>query len=293
MRTEGDQRLSGSFGKKFDLGGGELGIVLSGSWSQQEATSFRPRVDRDVVVPTTPTVRTATGGAGPAFPFLGIQFLNQELENFEYETVNFAGSLEYAPNDNLTFYFDTIYNDQQRRQDSSRVQASGVTGDGNILLRNNVPTQFETVNFGSLGGTNLGSIQAALVGTIVPNAALDADDPNLRFSSDVGARLTTSELYRLGTKFEFGRISGVVEGSRSISNSRNPDLSTTLNFVNPNVPLVSTANDNRVPFAYDLSGGALTFGIDSSSAIAPTSAQLLNPANVDRKSTRLNSSHVD
>ena len=273
-------RLSGSFGKKFDLGGGELGIVLSGSWSQQEATSFRPRVDRDVVVPTTPTVRTATGGAGPAFPFLGIQFLNQELENFEYETVNFAGSLEYAPNDNLTFYFDTIYNDQQRRQDSSRVQASGVTGDGNILLRNNVPTQFETVNFGSLGGTNLGSIQAALVGTIVPNAALDADDPNLRFSSDVGARLTTSELYRLGTKFEFGRISGVVEGSRSISNSRNPDLSTTLNFVNPNVPLVSTANDNRVPFAYDLSGGALTFGIDSSSAIAPTSAQLLNPANV-------------
>lgn len=273
-------RLSGSFGKKFDLGGGEFGIVMSGSWSQQEATSFRPRVDRDVLVPTTPTVRTATGGAGPAFPFLGIQFLNQELENFEYETINFAGSLEYAPNDNLTFYFDGIYNDQQRRQDSSRVQASGVTGDGNILLRNNVPTEFETVNFGSLGGQNLGSIQASLVGTIVPNLALDADDPNLRFSSDVGARLTTSELYRLGTKFEFGRISGVVEASRSISNSRNPDLSTTLNFVNPSVPLVGTANDNRVPFAYDLSGGRLTFGLDSTSAIVPTTAQLLNPANV-------------
>ncbi len=61
-------RLSGSFGKKFDLGGGEFGIVLSGSWSKQEATSFRPRVDRDVVVPTTPTVRTATGGAGRLSP---------------------------------------------------------------------------------------------------------------------------------------------------------------------------------------------------------------------------------
>lgn len=273
-------RLSGSVGRRFDVGGGELGFVLSASWSQQEATSFRPRVDRDVLVPTTPTVRTATGGAGPGFPFLGIQFLNQELENFEYETFNIAGSVEYAPSDNLTFYLDTIVNDQERRQDSSRVQASGVTGDGNILLRNNVPTSFETVKFGSLGGRDLGSIQASLVGTIVPNAALDADDPNLRFSSDVGARLTTSELYRLGARFESGRLSAVVEGARSVSNSRSPDLSTTLNFINPNVPLVGTANDNRVPFAYDLTGGALTFGIDPSSSIAPTSAQLLDPANV-------------
>jgi iron complex outermembrane recepter protein len=273
-------RLSGSAGKKFDLGSGELGIVLSGSWSQQEATSFRPRVDRDVLVPTTPTVLTATGGAGPNFPFLGIQFLNQELENFEYETVNLAGSLEYAPSDKLTFYFDTIFNDQERRQDSSRVQASGVTGDGNILLRNNVPSSFETVKFGSLGGRDLGTIQAALKGTIVPNAALDGDDPNLRFSSDVGARLTTSELYRLGVRFEIGRLSAAIEGARSISNTRSPDLSTTLNFVNPGVPLVGTANDNRVPFAYDLTGGALAFGIDSTSSIAPTSAQLLNPANV-------------
>ncbi len=271
-------RLSGSFGKKFAVGDGEFGIVLSGSWSQQEATSFRPRVDRDVVVLANTAV-TATGQPGPNFPFLGIQFLNQELENFEYETFNLAGSLEYAPNDNLTFYFDGIYNDQERRQDSSRVQASGVTGNGNILLRNNVPTSFETVNFGSLGGQDLGSIQASLTGSIAPNLALDGDDPNLRFSSDVGARLTKSEVYRLGTKFEFGSISGVVEVSRSSSKSSNPDLSTTLNFINPRTPLVGTANDNAVPFIYDLSGGALAFGVDFDSPLAPTTAELLNPAN--------------
>lgn len=272
-------RISGSFGNRWDLGGGEFGIVVSGSYAEQEATSFRPRVDRDVLVPAGAS-RTASGAPGPSFGFLGIQFLNQELENFEYETINFAGSIEYAPSDNVKFFFDAIYNDQQRAQDSSRVQASGVNGNADIILRNNVPDSFETVDFGSLGGVDLGSIEAALTGKIVPNAALDADDPNLRFSSDVGARLTTSEIYRLGSEFELGRLAVRVEGSKSSSNSRNPDLSTTLNFINPSVPLVGTFNDNRVPFAYDLTGGALTFGIDSSSAIAPTPAQLLDPANV-------------
>lgn len=268
-------RLSASFGDKWDLGGGQIGIVLAGSYAEQEATSFRPRVDRDILVPQGTNV-TAAGAPGANFPFMGIQFLNQELENFEYKTINFAGSLEWAPSDNMKFFFDVLYNDQERRQDSSRVQASGVGG--NFIVRRNLPDSFETVNFGSLDGVELGSIEAALTGRIIPNAA-DPDDPNLRFSSDVGARLTTNEVYRLGTEFSAGRFSAEVEGSISRANTRNPDLSTTLNFINPNSPLVGSANDNQVPFAYDLSGGALTFGIDTTSPLAPTAAQLLDPAN--------------
>lgn len=268
-------RISASFGNKWETGAGEFGIVLAGSYAEQEATSFRPRVDRDVLVPLG-TSLTATGAPGATVPFLGIQFLNQELENFEYKTYNFAGSLEWAPSDTLKLYFDAIYNDQERRQDSSRVQASGVGG--NFIVRRNLPSEFEAVDFGSLDGVDLGTIQAALVGKIVPNSA-DPDDPNLRFSSDVGARLTTNEVYRLGTEFEAGRFSARVEGSMSRSNTRSPDLSTTLNFINPKTPLVGTANDNQVPFAYDLSGGALTFGIDFDSPLAPTVAQLLDPNN--------------
>lgn len=277
-------RVSASFGNKWDVGEGEIGIVLSGSWAKQEATSFRPRVDRDggLVENNTAVVRrgasTQLPAARPAaqsFDFLGIQFLNQELENFEYETVNFAGSVEWAPSENLKFYFDTIYNDQERRQDSSRVQGSGVS----VLLDVSTPTTFQTVDFGTLDGVKLGSIKAAETGVIEPNLAVDRDDPNLRFSSDVGARLTKSELYRLGTEFETGRFTARIEGSRSISNTRNPDLSTTLNFINPNAP-VFTGNDNAVPFAYDLSGGALTFGINTASPFAPTAAQLVDPANV-------------
>ncbi|VAV98057.1 TonB-dependent receptor [hydrothermal vent metagenome] len=269
-------RISASFGDVWSTGMGEIGIVLSGSYTQQEATSFRPRVDRDTLIAQGSGV-TSTGASGPAFDYIGIQFLNQELENFEFETINFAGTVEWAPSDNLKFFFDAIVNNQERRQDSSRVQGSGVSS----LRFNNVPDTFETINYGTLDGVNLGSIQAALTGVIEPNLARDDDDPNLRFSSDTGARITDSQVYRFGTEWESGRFSIRAEASRSTSNTRNPNLSTTLNFINPNplTPLDGTSNDNSVPFRYDLSGGALTFGVNFDSPFAPTIDQLLDPNN--------------
>ena len=157
--------------------------MVSGSYTQQEATSFRPRVDRDgglvenvnaTVVRSGVTENQPTRRpAAQDFDFVGIQFLNQELENFEYETKNFAGTLEWAPSDHVKFYFDTIYNDQQRRQDSSRVQGSGV----NALLDYSVPTSFQTVDFGSLDGVKLGSIRVAETGTIEPNIAVRSRRP--------------------------------------------------------------------------------------------------------------------
>lgn len=265
-------RISASLGDKWAVGDGEMGIVLSGSYAKQDAISFRPRVDRDTLIAQGSSV-TAAGAPGPAFDYLGIQFLNQEQENFKYETYNLAGSLEYAPTDNLKFYLDGFYNKQTRKQQSTRIQASGVSN----VRQSNVPTTFETVNFGSLGGVNLGSIQAAETGTLQPN---QPNEPNLRFSSDTGARLTQSNLLRLGTEWESGRFKARIEGTRTLSSTRNPNLSTTLNFINPNTPLTGTANDNGTPFAYDLSGGALRFGLDTSSPTAPTVAQLLNPSNV-------------
>ncbi|MXP43997.1 TonB-dependent receptor [Allopontixanthobacter sediminis] len=267
-------RISASFGNNWAVGDGEVGIVLSGSYAKQDALSFRPRVDRDTLTAQGTGV-TATGAPGPAFDYLGIQFLNQELEDFKYETYNLAGTLEYAPTDSLKFYFDGFYNKQTRKQESTRIQASGVSN----VQRTNVPDTFETVDFGSLGGVDLGSIQAAETGTLQPTVA---NKPNLRFSSDVGARLTDSNLLRLGTEWESGRFKARVEASRSLSSTRTPDLSTTLNFINPNTPLTGATlpNDNGTPFAYDLSGGTLAFGIDTSSAVAPTIAQLLDPSNV-------------
>ncbi|MEL7445735.1 MAG: TonB-dependent receptor [Pseudomonadota bacterium] len=267
-------RLSASYGSNWAAGEGEMGIVLAGSWTRQEATSFRPRVDRDTLIVEGSSV-TSTGGAGPDFDYLGIQFLNQELENFEFETYNIAGTFEWAPGPDLKFFVDGFYNNQERRQDSSRVQASGVSS----LRFVNVPGTFETVNFGSLGGVDLGSIQAAQSGVIAINLAADDDDPNLRFSSDTGARVTENYLFRGGLEFQTGRLSASAEISQTGSDTTNPNLSTTLNFINPNVPLDGSSNDNSTPFEYDLSGGSLTFGVAFDSPFAPTIDQLLDPNN--------------
>ena len=289
LTTQGVQpRLSGAFGKNWDTSAGTFGIVLSGSYTEQNAVSFRPRVDRDgglvenvnaVVVRGGEVQDVADRPAAQDFDFLGIQFLNQELENFDFETTNFAGSIEWAPNDNFTFFFDAILNDQERRQESSRVQGSGVSS----VLDVNVPDTFETINYGSLDGVALGSIQAASSGTIQPNLAVDDDDPNLRFSSDTGARVTDSEQYRFGTDWNYERWSGRVEAAIADSQTTNPNLSTTLNFINPNplTPLDGTSNDNSVPFRYDFNGGRnLTFGLDFDSPFAPTVEQLTDPNNV-------------
>ena len=288
LTTDGVQpRLSAAFGDNWDTDSGKFGFVFSGSVVQQEATSFRPRVDRDgslvencdaVVVRSGNTENVSARPVCQDFDFLGIQFLNQEYENFEYETTNISTTFEFAPNDNTKFFLDVVLTDQERRQDSTRVQASGTSS----VLNQNLPTQFETVNYGSLDGVALGSIQAAVRGTIQPFLDTDDDDPNLRFSSDTGARLTDTSLFRFGGEWQGDNLFASVEISSASSDTTNPNLSTTLNFINPNpnTPLDGSSNDNAVPFIYDLTGGALTFGIDFDSIYAPTVAQLLDPNNV-------------
>lgn len=299
-------RFSGTVGKKWENASGqEIGVVLSGSYTEQEATSFRPRVDRDNVVESVTQQDATNRSAAQDFPFLGIQFLNQELENFEFETINIAGSIEARPTNNLKLYFDAIYNDQERAQDSHRIQGSGVSS----VIENNTPTSFETVDLGSLGGQDLGSIEAALTGTIQPffNPAdpaasdvleFDRDDPNLRFSSDTGARLTQSEIYRLGGEWEKNNLRARLEYSNSSSDTISPNLSTTLNFINPNpnvnsLEALNGPNDNSVPFIFDLTGGSLTFGVDFASPFAPTVEDLLNPNNVNLDAVQVGNNTVE
>lgn len=265
-------RISGTFGDNWDTDHGTIGIVISGSYAEQDVTAFRPRADRDNIITSDSGVASAQ-----SFDFLPIQFFVQDYDNFEYETKNLVGTIEWAPNDNTKFFFDAIINDQERLQESSRVQASGVSALNDV----SVPDEFETINFGSLGGPNLGSIQAALRGVIPVDLENDDDDPNLRFSSDTNSRVTKSEIFRLGGEWQGEKWSVFAEVASTSSDTTTPSFNTTLNFINPNAPLdAGGANDNAVPFAYDLSGGALTFGIADGAEYAPTAEQLLDPNNV-------------
>lgn len=270
LSTEGLQpRLSGAIGNRWDTEMGEVGFVISGSYTEQESVSFRPRADRDNVASPV--------GADPA-EFLGIQFLVQEQENFDFETTNIASTFEWAPNDELKFSVDYIINEQERSQDSYRLQASGVS----TLRQLSIPSQFEIVDFGvtSDNGRNLRAFPAALVGTLEPDLVNDDDDPNLRFSSDTGARVTDSEIFALAGEWNRDNWSVRAEFATTSSDTSNPNLSTTLNFINPNCPLDGSSNDNCVPFAYDLRGDSLAFGINFDSPFAPSVADLTNPANV-------------
>ena len=264
LSEEGWQpRISGAYGNKWETDIGEIGFVITGSYTEQESVSFRPRTDRDN--------RSSPPGADPA-EFLGIQFLVQEQENYDYETTNLATTLEWKPNDRLKLNLDAIINEQERSQDSYRLQASGVSAFRNV----SIPSAFEIVDF----GVGPGSFPAALKGSIEPDLALDDDDPNLRFSTDTGSRVTDSTVLSFGAEYSGERWIARAEIAQTSSDTRNPNLSTTLNFINPNCPLDGTSNDNCVPFIYDLSGGTLSWGINPNSPFSPSAADLVNPANV-------------
>jgi len=264
LSTESIQpRFSGAFGKNWSTDSGDFGFVISGSYTEQESVSFRPRTDRDnVAMPP---------GADPA-EFLGIQFFVQEQENYAYETTNLATTLEWAPSDSLKFNLDAVINEQSRGQRSYRVQASGVSSLRNI----SIPTAFEMVDF----QVGPGMFPAALRGTLEPDLANDDDDPNLRFSSDTGSRVTDSALIALGGEWNGERLSARFEYASTSSETSNPNLSTTLNFMNPSCPWDGSSNDNCVPFAYDLSGKSLSWGLNFDSPFAPTVADLTDPANM-------------
>lgn len=256
-------RYSGAWGDKWTTDAGEFGVVISGSVTEQEAVSFRPRTDRDNIASPV--------GANPA-EFLGIQFLVQEQENDDYDTTNLATTFEWAPNDNLKFHMDVIINEQERSRDQYRLQASGVSS----LRQLSIPTAFETVDF----GVGPGLFPAALAGTLEPDLENDDDDPNLRFSSETNSRVTDSDVFSIGGEWQNDRLTASFELSSSNSDTVSPNLSTTLNFINPNCPLDGTSNDNCVPFIYDLSGGTLSFGVNYDSPFAPDPSDLLDPANV-------------
>ena len=267
-------RYSAAFGDNWRTEAGEFGFVVSGSYTQQDVSAFRPRADRD----NDKVVDANRNNPGTTeFDFLPIQFFVQDYDNYEYDTANLATTFEWAPNEGVKFYVDAIINDQESRQESSRVQTSGVS---NVSLLANV-TEFQTVDFGTLQGENgpqnLGSIPAAVRG-VIPAFNESPWDPNLRLSSDTNSRLTDSTAFRFGTEWSIGRLRGQVEVARTRSESTTPSINTTLNFINPK-RATGTPNENGTPIVFDLTGGSLTFGIAHDDPYAPNTADLLTPAN--------------
>ena len=271
-------RVSGTIGNKWDNAKGqELGVVFSGSYARQDVAFFNPRADRDAVLTSGSDLDSAED-----FDYLRIQFFQQNLDNFEYETLNFNGTLEYKPNEDVRFYVDGLYNDQQRTQESYVLDLSGVS-DGNVVGSANI-TSFETIDFGTIDGPNgdvqLPTVQAALTGTLLPSET-GRLNPNLRVSTVTGARLTESAVFSTGLEWDKNNFFGKFEVSTASSETESPSFRPRLEFINPNAvqPTQGGDVDNGVPVEFDLTNETLQFAVAEGLDTSPTTAMLLDPAN--------------
>lgn len=286
LSTDGLQpRFEGTLGKKWsNASGQEIGVVLGGSYTEQDSTSFltRSEVNGDDAI-------------NLGFDFVNPQFFLQDLDNFEAENINFAGSIEARPTNNLKLYGDLIVNEQDRLQESSRIQFSGIANvDAATAIANDPNSEFESINLGSSVAGDLGSIDRAVFGTLLVQP--DGSDGNLRYSSDTGSRVTDSTIVRLGGEWERDALTARLEYSNSDSDSSSPSFNSTLNFINPNNGLdlltlqdgfrnglggVLDDNENGTTFLFDFRNDLLQFGVsDDITNGGATAAQLIDPANI-------------
>ena len=314
-------RISGAWGDNWSTDAGEFGVVISGSRTESDVSHFRPRTDRDnltlCVDPSDPGfVAPSTCDNVPAGTthFLGAQFLNQVLTNQEYATDNLATSFEWAPSDTTKFYFDAVFNNQERREEGHRAQASNISrlqgnSDHSVTGAVWTPgdnanfTAFETYDLGTMLGSNgiqdLGSATLVTQGTFTPlqfEASSEAGvrdgrgAPFLRSSSDGDSRATDNTMFRLGGEFEISSaFRGSAEVSKVKSESVEANLDYTLNFINPNSYIAESGtlldgvtpdhrDENGVPYIFDLDGN-IAWDINYADPYAPTPEMLLDPSN--------------
>lgn len=272
-------RFSGTYGDNWQTEHGKVGLVLTGSYAEQDVASINPRFDRDRVVMSDSGLNSAE-----SFDFLRTQFLDQPFNSWEYETKNFTGSLEFEPTQDLKFYFDATINDQERAQQSSRAFFSG-TG-GNPVINNTNNTGFETINLGSVDGEygtlNLGDVNVVTSGVLgVGVSGNGTIDPNLRTSGITSSRLTKSKIFAFGSEWVVDKLQLKAEVSYSDAKTDLPSLNSTLDFINPNgvQPGPDTSGDNGTPAIFNIANNTFEFGIAQGLAETPTTTELLDPSN--------------
>lgn len=265
-------KISGTYGDSWETDFGKLGVVVTGSYAEQDVASINPRFDRDRVL------QPETGEA-----YLRTQFLDQPIRGTDYETKNFTTSIELAPTDNLKFYFDATLNDQERSGRGSRAYFSG-TGNGYVLPEHDYD-EFVTIDLGSVNGKygtlDLGEVLAVKSGVIGVGTADGKQDPNLRVDGNTNSRLTKSHVFALGGEWTAEKLKLNAEVSYSDSDTKSPGLNSTLDFINPNAqqPAPGTSADNGTLAIFNIEGGTFEFGIAPDLPETPSSADLLSPDN--------------
>lgn len=280
-------RLSATFGDNWETDYGKIGLVLTGSYAEQDVASIRPRVDRDRFV--HPDTTGADAAIARDSTFMRMQFLDAPFDSRQYTTTNFTGSLEWQQSDNLKLYADATINDQEMLRSEIRFMGSGTGFDW--VIEDSTVTGVETRDLGSIDGPNgiydLGSIDVVTGGLLLPGVR-EGDrhrDPNFRLGGNNTPRLTESHVFAFGGEWVGDKLTVNAEASYSDAEDRSPKISNTLDFVNPNStqphgdPGKGGYYDNGTPFIYNAHGSFFEWGIAQGLDTTPTTAMLLDPKN--------------
>ena len=87
LSTDGIQpRLAGTWGDNWSTDSGDFGVVVSGSYTEQDVTASRPPTDRDHLA-----LSASVAASAQPPDFLSIQFLVQNYHFLQSEPIHFGG----------------------------------------------------------------------------------------------------------------------------------------------------------------------------------------------------------
>ncbi|MFV0623569.1 TonB-dependent receptor [Sphingomonas sp. ac-8] len=246
-------RVSAVFGKSFDTGIGEIGVVLSGGYSMQE-------VREDALnVRYTPRTNIDLDGDGTADPYLRPNYAQQFNTVRKRENKSLTGSVEWQAAPSLKLFVDGTYIDQSITGSEYGVffhQPSDIAEQPNLASA--------TISDRSSSGFDYRQMTDGII-----------SDTRLRSRNNSPARFTTSYLAAGGGEWEKGDVKVRFEVSRAGSDSDEAGFEMVSQYSDPASPNFGNERGKiSPPILFDLSEDDLYYAPDPSS---PLWANRANP----------------
>lgn len=247
-------KISAAFGKAFETGIGDIGVVLAGTYYEQTV-----REDSLNVRYASRTNRDLTGD-GVADPYLRPNYTQQFFNRSDRTNKSLTGSVEWQTTSNLKLFVDGTYVDQSNISDlrgaflQQPLDVSELPFASEAVIENRSSSGFDYRQMvsGRIGGTQFrptgeGPIRETRSYLAAGGGEWDAGDVTVRF-----------EASRAGSDTDEGNFQLVSQ----YSDPANPNFGNAAGRISP-------------PFLFDVTGDDLYYAIDRTS---PLSASISDPA---------------
>lgn len=239
-------RVSAVFGRTFESGIGDIGVVVSGAYGEQSV--------REDVLNVRYAARTGVDldGDGTADPYLRPNYAQQFFSTRDRRNASASGSVEWQAASNLKLFLDGTYVDQRIVgneagvfiQQTADVAELAFPGDRVIENRDASGFSYDQLVSGRIGGTQF------------------------RPQNNSPLRDTRSYLAAGGAEWEVGALTIKAEASRAASDTTDANFQLVSQYNNPASANFANANGRiSPPFLFDITGKDLFFAPDPSSPL--------------------------